>query len=130
MDISVSNLVIMAKKIILIVLLSAVYLLMQGSDQSLNRQYKSYEDVHDLIWRGKVPLCSGADSCVNHNRFCPSFSTMKNQTDAAAASGINHNSNSTAKADTSPQVKESMNESRLGILEYLIKWINLVLKMS
>jgi len=118
----------MAKKIILIVLLSAVFLLMQGSDQSLSQQYKSHEATYELIWRGKVPLCSGSDSCVSRNRFCPPLSSIDKQLAKPATNGIHPHSK--AETDTVPQLNKSSNESRLGILEYLLKWINLVLKMS
>lgn len=123
-----SNLVIMAKKIILIVLLSAFYSLTQGSNQSLSQYYKSHMAVSELIWRGKIPLCSVSDSCTYNNRFCSPSSSLEKMPAESVNCGIH--SKSKTENDTLQQLNNSTNSSRLGILEYLVKWINLVLTLS
>jgi hypothetical protein len=118
----------MAKKIILIALLSTTYLLMQGSDQSLSQQFKSHVAGHELIWRGKISLCSKSDSCIYNYRFykpAPSLDKIPAKSDTC---GIHFTI--ITENDSLPQLNVSTNKSRLGILEYLVKWINLVLTLS
>ncbi|MBE0639092.1 MAG: hypothetical protein IH598_11280 [Bacteroidales bacterium] len=118
----------MKKKILLIVLFSAFYVLMLGGNTVIN-----FQNTDDIL-SDDVPPISSVTGC--------------NDTTRCMRDTVLHKFSSTEKAEPAeeippviiPQCKaendtlnirtKSLDLSKLGSVEYLVKWINLLLKMT